>query len=227
MSALTENQVIDIIYSMYETDDEGWDTTSPEYLTARVFCNAAINDWAMRREWRDLFSTLTAAADGTKTTTAATWSYVCPTNFSSPNGWVRTVRGGISTFWEVKPSEIIAKLAATTGKYCYFTGSVKGGFYLNFNAKETLATGDTINYEYYITPTTFTTTTSTSEITNPYYLVYYSLARLLKNDGEEFSYEEKKAKEILDQMETNNDQGYWDISNPIDEPLNRGGGFGV
>lgn len=228
MSTLTENQIIDIIYSLYETDDTGWDPTSPEYITVRAFCNAGINDWAMRKEWRDLFSTLTSASDGTKTLTAGTYSYVCPTNFSSLTSWVRTIGStGAVNFWEVKPSEMIAKLANDKGKYCYITGSTKGGFYLNFNAKETLTTGHTINYEYYITPTTLTATTSTSEIPDPYYLVYYSLARLLKNDGEDFSYEESKAREIMDNMETNNDQGVWDVSNAIEEPMNLGAGFGV
>lgn len=226
MSTLSENQIIDIIYSLYETDDAGWETTSSEYLTSRAFCNAAIHDWEMRTTWRDLFSTLTAAADGTKTITAGTYSYLCPTNFVYPNGWVRTVRNNIPTFWLVRPSEMVPKLADSTDFYCYFTGSVKGGFYLNFNSKKTLNTGDTINYEYYATPTLLITTSSTTEIPDPYYLVYYSLARLLKNDGEDFSYEETKAREIMDNMLTNNIQGFWDINNPIEESLNQGVGFG-
>lgn len=226
MSALTENEVIDIIYSLYETDDTGWDTTSSEYVTCRAFCNAAINDWAMRETWRDLFTNLTVASDGTKTITSGTYSYACPTNFSNANGWVRTVRNGSATFFNVVNSEMVAKRAKSSDLFCYFTGSSKDGFYLNFNPNLTLTTGDTINYEYYKTPTLFTTTTSTSEIPDPYYLVYYSLARLLKNDGENFDYEESKAREIMDNMTTNNIQGLWDVNNPIEESLALGTGFG-
>jgi len=227
MATLTENQVLDILYSLYETDDTGWDTTTPEYVTARAFCNAAVRDWASRETWRDLYATLTAAADGTKTLTASTYAYVCPTNFSYIISWVRTLdSAGALTFWEVIPNEMIAKRSNTTGKFCYITGSVKGGFYLNFNAKETLTTGHTINYEYYITPTEYSGASTTSEIPDPYYCVYYALARLLKNDGEDFSYEEAKAREIMDQMLTRNMKGYWDISNAIEEPLNLGAGFG-
>lgn len=227
MATLTEQNIIDAIYQLYETDDAGWDSTSSEYITARGYINASVKDWASKDTWRDLFSTLTAAADGTKTLTAGDWTYTCPTNFAHITSWVRTVdaSGGV-TFWEVIPPEKVAKLADSDGKYCYITGSVKAGFTLNFNNKETLTTGDTINYEYYITPTVYSGTTSTSEIPDPYYCVYYALARFLRNDGEDFSYEEGKAREIMDSMLTRNQQGYWDISNAIDEPLNLGVGFG-
>lgn len=228
MSALTEQNIIDTIYSLYETDDAGWDTTSSEYVTARAYCNAAINDWASRETWRDLRTTLTAASDGDKTTTAGDYTYSCPTNFSYICSWVRTVdgSGGVS-FWEVIPNEMIAKYSNSEGKYCFITGSVKDGFTLNFNAKETLTTGHTINYEYYKTPTLYSGTTTTSEIPDPYYCVYYALARLLKNDGEDFSYEEAKARDIMDQMLTRNMKGYWDINNPIEETLALGTGFGT
>lgn len=225
--ALTENEIIDIIYNLYETDDDGWDTTSSEYITARAICNAAINDWAKRQTWRDLWTTLTSAADGTKTTTAGDWDYTTPTNLVYPASWVRTTNNGNNTFWQVIPPEQVSKYASDYSYFCYFTGSIKAGFTLNFNPRITMATGDTINYEYYKTPTLFTATTSTTEIPDPYYLVYYTLARLLKNDGEDFTYEEQKAREIMDNMTTTNVQGYFDIQNQIDEPLGQGVGFGV
>ena len=224
--ALSENDVIDIIYSLYETDDSGWDVTDAEYIVARSYCNAAITEWSKKETWRDLWSTLTAAADGDKTLTAGDYSYDCPTNFIEIGSWVRTVNSGVSTFWEVKPAEMVAKMAGSTGKYCYVTGSIKGGFDLNFNSQETLTTGDTINYEYYITPTLYAGATDTSEIPDPYYCVYYALARFLKNDGENFNYEEGMKREILGQMLTNNIKGVWDVSNAIEEPLSLGGGFG-
>lgn len=227
MATLQESNIIDIIYSLYETDDTGWDTTSAEYVTARAFINAAVNRWASKAEWRVLWTTLTAASTGDKTITAGDYAYDCPDDFSKICSWVRTTSNGINTFWEVKPAEMVAKLASNTGKYCYITGNVKDGFVLNFNPQVTLTTGDTINYEYYKTPTLYTTTSSVSEIPDPYYCVYYALARLLKNDGEDFNYEELKARELLDEMETQNLQSVWDISNAIEEPLNLGVGFGV
>jgi len=226
---MTENAIIDAIYSLYETDDANWDTGSSEYLSCRVYLNAGLQDWAMRQTWRDLWTTL---ADSTEvglvtTVTAGTWDYTCPADFSYPNSWVRTTNGTTNTFWQVIPSEMIAKHASDTGYFCYFTGSVADGYTLHFNPRVTLVTGDTINYEYYKIPTTYTATTTESEIPDPYYLVYYALARLLKNDGEDFGFEMQKAQEIMDRMEVNNIQGYWDIQNQIEEPLNLGVGFGV
>lgn len=225
--ALTETNLIEAIYMLYETDDTGWGATSAEYLTARGFLNAGLYDWKMRQDWRDLWSTLTAAADGTKTLTAGTYSYLTPTNFVRPNSWVRTTTGTTNTFWQVIPVDTIAKYSSDEGYYCYFTGSVSAGFYLNFNSRKTLTTGHTINYEYYKEPTPYTATTTKSEIPDPYYLVYYSLARLLKNDGEDFSYEETKSREIMDRMEVNNIQGYWDVNNPVSDSLSALEGFGV
>jgi len=225
---MTETQLIAAIYSLYETDNTGWDSGSSEYLTARTYLNAGLQDWFMRQTWRDLWTTLASSTQVglVKTVTAGTWAYTCPTNFSYPNSWVRTTSGTTNTFWQVIPTEMVAKYSSDDGYFCYFTGSVKDGFVLNFNSRVTLVTGDTINYEYYKTPTTYTTTASVSEIPDPYYLVYYALARLLKNDGEDFNLEMQKANEIMDRMEVNNIQGYWDVSNQIEEPLGLGVGFG-
>jgi len=227
MIALTETQIIDAIYGLYETDDTGWSASSAEYLTSRIYINAGLQDWAMRTTWRDLWSTLTSASDGDKTTTAGTWDYDCPTNFNAPNSWVRTTSGETNTFWRIIPTEMIGKYASADDNYCYFTGSKADGYVLNFNPRKTLVTGDTINYEYYKNPTLYTATTIQSEIPDPYYLVYYALARLLKNDGEDFSFELQMSREIMDRMETNNLQGYWDIDNRIEESLGQGVGFGV
>jgi hypothetical protein len=231
MSTLTEQQIINIVFSLYETDTTGWDSSSSEYLAARNYCNAAIKDWASRDTWRDLWTSLASNTQSSptlvKTTTTGTWAYTCPTDFSYPNSWVRTTSGTNNQLWTIIPTEMIAKHTQDYGNFVYFTGSVKDGFVLNFNPLKTLTTGETINYEYYKTPTLFTATSSTTEIPDPYYLVYYTLARFLKNDGEDFSYEESKAREIIDNMTTNNIQGYWDINNPVEESLNLGGGFGV
>jgi hypothetical protein len=227
MAALTETQLITALYALYESDDAGWASTDSEYLTARSLMNVAIADWEMRQTWRVLWTTLTGAADGDKTTTAGDWSYNCPTNFKKPSSWVRTTDGTTNTFWQVIPTEMVAKYASDYSYFCYFIGSEKDGFDLQFNPRITLTTGHTINYEYYKTPTLYSGTTTTSEIPDPYYCVYYALSRLLKNDGEDFNLEEGKAREILSRMEINNMEGLWDISNAIEEPLGQGVGFGV
>jgi hypothetical protein len=228
MSALTENEIMDIVYTLYETDNTGWDTDSAEYLSGRAFGNAAIRLWERYKNsvWSDLWSTLTAAADGTKTLTAGTYAYTCPTNFRRPASWVRTVdTNGAATMWEVIKPQRVAELVDSQENWCYFTGSVKDGFTLHFNSEITLTTGDTINYEYYKTATLFTAITSTTEVSDPYFIVYYILARFLKNDGEDYGEEKQQWMELLDNMWTENITGYFGISDSI--PIVNKYGFGA
>lgn len=215
MSALTENEIIDIVYSLYETDTTGWEATDEEYLAARKYANVAIARWESydNTTWRELWVTLTAAATGDKTLTAGDYSYDCPTNFRRPGSWVRT--GSTPTFWEVIPPEQAASIGSQAGKYCWFTGNVKDGFDLNFNPNETLTTGDTIYYEYYKTASTFTTTSSTTEMADPYFIVYYILYRFLKNDGEDYSDEANQSEDLLENMRTANMSGLHGIPTTI------------
>lgn len=227
--ALTENNIIDIIYSLYETDNEGWDTTSSEYLSVRNFCNAAIKKWETfdNTTWRELWGTLSGAADGDKTITAGTYNYDCPTNFLRPSSWVRTTDANdANTTWKVVSPEELARYTNSQDNFCYFTGNPKDSYQIHFNPNVTLTTGDTINYEYYKTATTFTTTTSVTEVPDPYFLVYYSLARLLKNDGEDYSQEDNQWHELLENMRVANMTGYFDISDPLKHSITIDYGFG-
>lgn len=223
---MTENSIIDIVYSLYETDDDGWDVGSDEYLAARKYCNTAIARWERydNTTWRDLWATLTAAADGTKTLTADTYDYTCPTNFLRPGSWVRT--GSTPQFWQVLPPEKVAEMDSSTAYYCYFTGNVKDGFTLNFNPELTLTTDDVIYYEYYKTATTFTAITSETEMADPYFIVFYVLARFLKNDGEDYSEEGNQADDLLENMRVVNMSSYQNIPNQIEQSITNNAGFG-
>lgn len=228
MAALTEQQILNIVYSLYETDDTNWDTDSSEYLSGRVFANAAIVKWQNYNNtvWRELWGTLAAAADGTKTITAGTYNYSTPTNFTRPSSWVRTTdSNGSNTYWEVVSPEKVGKLADSKEFYCYFTGSVKDGFKVNFNPNITLTTGDTINYEYYKTASQFTTTTSTTEVPDPYFIVYFILARFLKNDGEDYGEEMDMADSLLENMRVANLTGYFDVPDQMEQSTSSGFGY--
>ena len=222
--ALTENDIIDIVYNLYETDNEGWDTDSSEYLTARTYCNAAISRWEgyMNTTWRELWVKLSDAADGDTTLTAGDYDYDCPTNFKRPSSWVRT--GATPQYWQVISPEKVAKYDGVSGYVCWFTGSAKDGFTLNFNPKMTLTTGDEIDYEYYKTATSFTATTSTTEMADPYFIVYYVLYRFLKNDGEDFTDDANQSEDLLDNMRTANMTGLFDGDNAV-ETMNEGFGL--
>jgi len=221
MAQLSEENIIDAVYALYEGDTTGWDTTSEEYLTARAYCNAAINLWETydNTNWRELWGTLTAASDGDKTTVAADYSYDCPTNMKKPSSWVRI--GG--TFYNVISPEKLASYANSDELFVYFTGSEKTGFDLNINPRLTVTAGQTIEYEYYKGATKFTTTTDTTEVPDPYFIVYFVLARLLKNDGEDYGEERDLYESKLDDMQTANISGYIGIPDPMEDIE---GGFG-
>lgn len=229
IAPLTESNIMDLIYSAYENDDSTWSATSAEYLTARNLTKAAIMRWAYIEggAWAELFSTLTAAADGTKTTTAATYTYGCPTDMRvppQPEDYVRIVNsGGASSYYRVIPHSKVQQIDDINDRLCWFTGNPKLGYTLNINSGVTLTTGDTITYEYYKNPTYFTTTTSTTEMSNPYFIVHYVLYRLYKSDSllAEAREELQMAEDLLDEMKAMN------TSIITDDRSGDVGGFGV
>lgn len=228
LAALTESDIIDQIYSDYEGDNTTWSATSAEYLTARRYCKAAIIRWEFLEGviWPELYTTLAAAADGTKTTTAGTWSYGCPTDMRlppQPGNYVRIVDSGSnSSYYKVIPLSKVEQLDNTNDKFCYFTGNQKLGFTLNINDNLTLTTGNTIKYEYYRRATYFTATTSTTEMSNPMFIVHYALHRFYKNDGllDESQEELQIAESLLQEMKS-------DASSIITDQVAGDDGFGV
>lgn len=228
MAALNEVSLFNIIYALYEGDTTNWSTTSDEYLSARVYANAAINRWEQydQTNWRELWGTLTAASTGTKTVTTGVSSYTCPTDMVKPASYIRTVDStGSSTYWDVAPLDKVPSMVNQTNNYCYFTGNVKDGFTLHFNPNVVLTTGDTINYEYYKSASTFTTTTSTTEMSDPYFIVYFVLSRFFENDGEDgrASKAFQEAEGRLENMRTSNMIHLEGVEDSIEETLGQSG----
>lgn len=184
ISPLTESEIIDQIYSTYEVDDTTWSSSDAEYLTARRLCKASIMRWEYLEgvRWNELFTTLTAAADGTKTTTAGTYTYGCPTDMRvppQPEDYVR-ING---EYYQVIPLSKVQQMKLSTDRFVYFTGSPKLGYTMNVNPNLTLTTSHVIEYEYYKTATYFTTPSSTTEMANPFFIVHDVLSKLYRGDG--------------------------------------------
>lgn len=210
LTPLTETNIIDQIYSDYENDSTTWDSSDSEYLTARRYCKAAIIRWEYLEgtHWPELFTKSSAASDGTLTTTAGTYTYTCPTDMRippKPEDYVRLTNstGTIATYLVV-PLAKVSQLDSSSDNFCYFTGNPKLGFTLNLNPNVAVTTGSTIKYEYYRNATYFTTTTSTTEMSNPMFIVHYALHRLYKNDGliSESREELQIAENILQEMKS-------------------------
>ena len=230
MAQLTENNILDAVYEMREGDNTHWATTDAEYLTGRGYCNLAINRWETYDNtlWRELWTTSVGATGAVLTITAGTYTYAMPTNMRYIASYVRTVRSGNSEFYTVIPSEKVAEMPQSGDKFVYITGSIKDGFTLHFNPNLTLTTGDTIAYEYYKQASTFTDTTSSSELDDPYFLVYYVLSLFYDNDGEDGKASKvfQIAEERLEQMRVRNMSGFQNIYDPLVESLAVRSGFG-
>lgn len=230
---LSEQSILNIVYALYEGDTSNWSTTSDEYLSARVYANAAINRWEYyeNTNWQELWTTLDDSSSlNTKTLTAGTSTYACPRNMIKPASYVRTEdSAGTSTFWEVLPIARVPSFASnTTYHYCYFTGSIMSGFTLHFNPNITLTTGNTIKYEYYKKATLLTTTTSTTEMADPYFIVYFVLSRLYENDGEDGKSDKafQEAEARLENMRVNNMLHLEGVRDNIEWTLDNLDGFG-
>ena len=226
MSALQESEIIGLIYAEYEGDQDTWSATSDEYLTARRYCKAAIMRWEYEPGvlWPELFKRLSSAADGDKTTNDSDYTYTCPTDMRLPPKGDDQASDYVwldNTPYVVFPLSKIQQLKTSNDNWCFFTGNPKDGFTLNFNPNLTIAAGQTISYDYYKQATYFTAPTSTTEISNPLYIVHYVLSRFYKNDGlsGESTQEMQIAEQMIDQMKENSFV-------VIDDELSDNAGFG-
>lgn len=172
--------------------------------------------------WKELFVKLADASDGTKTTTAGTYTYTVPTNFKfNASGYVWTGSGTNKTAFKVIRQEDLQLYENDSGKWCYFLMDTTPT--LEFNPNCTLTTGDTISYNYYKTASQVTTGTSTFDMADPMFCVYYALSELKKEEGDTSSL--TIATQKLESMKTRNIMpAYWQ-----EQTMNTRtkGGFGI
>lgn len=231
MLKLNETEIIQQAYTLVEADTTDWSTSSDEYLAARRFANAAVNKWEsavielegsqIPVRWRELWTTLTEASDGTKTTSSSVYSYSCPSNFARPSSYVRLVdSSGNVMVYDVKQAEATALLDRSFENWCYFRGNSKDGFTLHFNPNLTIPSGSTIRYEYYKNATTFTATDSKSEIPDDYMIVHFIVAMFYKDeDPATYKTHMDIANTKLNQMIADNQSGLYAVDDKIPETL--------
>lgn len=144
---------------------------------------AAINIWDNQNvQWNELWTTLTASATGDKTISASDLIYDMPTDFRFLGSYVRTTTSaGKHTFYQVIKPQDAENYKNTSEKAVFVTGNKSTGFDLTFLTQPT--TGDTINYPYYKEPTNPTAAANVIEMSDPYFAVYFALAKLHEQDG--------------------------------------------
>lgn len=175
----------DILHSLYQGDTSTPESTSTDWAVRLNLLKAAINAWDNEKGilWNELWTQLSAAADGGKTVIAATVDYDCPSDFRFLGAYVRTTdSSGDHTYWTVVKPEKSELFKNEDAELCFITGNKKTGFDLHFGKQPTA--GHTINYPYYKEPFEPSAANNVIEMSDPHFAIYFALAKLHELDGE-------------------------------------------
>lgn len=203
--ASTLTEAISYLNTLLELDQTPPTSGEEDYIVWKNLLNLGIDLWQNEDgiTWRELFGKLSAAADGDKTTTTAT-SYAVPTNFRSPaSAYVWLGTGTTKTPYKViRQEEVQLYETDGTGHWCYFL--LDGSPTLEFNPNLTIAAGQTISYMYYKWASAVSSGSDTFEMSDPMYAVYYALAILTKEEGNQLAL--SIAEQKMEAMKTRNQQ---------------------
>lgn len=214
------DDAIEYINFLFEGDSTPPTSGEEDYNVWMGLLNIAINIWENEEGvlWRTLFTTLAESPDGTKTTTTAE-SYTLPALFQfSASAYVWLGSGNQKTAYKVIPIEKAQLLENNNDRWCYFTETT-----LEFNPNLTIGAGQTINYNYYKYATKLTTGTSTFDMTDPFFAIYYAISELKKDEGDTSAL--TVATQKLEAMKTKNILPAWYEDNTLDGVSDDG--FGI
>lgn len=227
---LTEFQTY--LHSLYQGDGDTPTSSSDEWLHRRNLGHAAVAMWEQEPGmlWDELWSNLSDSATGDKTATTSTLVYDMPDDYSFLGAYVRTTNAaGQHTYYEVIKPEKAELYKNASIVACYVTGNESSGFKLNFCVQP--AVGDTINYPYYKKATAPTATTDVFQMRDPWFAVYFALAKLheFDGDGDRANVSYAMATERLRSMKIKNSMlpHYQENSVPDRDFSSGRGGFGI
>lgn len=222
----TADDAIDYINTLYESDSASPTSGDEDYTVWFNLLNVAINIWENEEGmlWRELFVKLADAADGDKTTVADTTSYDCPTDFKFPaSGYVWIGSGTAKIPFKVLRQEDTQLAENDTSHWCYFLQDTTPTLEFNPNLASTLPAGYTISYNYYKNASALSTGSSTFEMQDPMFAVYYALSELKKDEGDVSAL--NIATQKLEGMRTKNMAPAWLQDTTTSSPSDSG--FGV
>ena len=213
----TLTDAISYINTLLELDSDPPASGDEDYTVWKNLINVAIDLWEHEEGilWKDLFVQLTNATGGEKTTVAGQHAYDVPTDFKFLNSgyvWVD------DTPFPVIRIEDLQLYDQNTTNWCYFTKT-----HLNFNQNLTITAGGTIKYNYYKNATAVSTGTDTFEMSDPMFVVYYTVAQLTKEEGNAESL--SMASQKLEAMKVRNEAPAYYQDNSMLNPT--GEGFGI
>lgn len=187
---MTLTSLIQVIWRKYDKSVDYPTAGSDDYNLILGYINDAIQSWGDQAhedniKWRELFTNLSSASSGTKTTTNATASYVCPDDFVEMSSFLKiTDATGNSLYYSyIDPDDVMANLKNDSSARIYWLtrNSTTGKWWVNISPTPT-TTGDTIEYSYYKTPTELSTGTNIIEMGKPYFAVYHALTALFEEE---------------------------------------------
>ena len=219
----TVSDALSYINTLYELDSTAPVSGEEDFTVWLGLLNTAVNIWENEEGilWKDLFTKLSDAATGDSTTVAGDTSYDLPDDFRFPASayvWIGTGTNKIP--YAVIDIKNLQLYENNSDKWCYFTGTT---LEFNPNIASNIATGDTINYNYYKYATALTTGTDTFEMSDPMFAVYFALAELKKEEGD--TQAAAIATQKLEGMKTKNSMPLWLQTESPD--VNFVTGFGV
>lgn len=220
----TLTNFIDYVNTLYNSSSTAPTSGEEDYLVWTNLANIAINTWEKDRGmlWAELFVKLVDSATGDKTTTTGDYSYAVPTDFRfCASGYVWIGSGTSKVPLKVIKQDEIQLYENSTANWCYFL--MDGTPTLEINPNLTLTTGSTISYNYYKKASKLTTGSSTFEMSDPMYAVYFVLAELKKEEGNVS--ELTMASEKLKGMEDYNEMPAWFMADQLTDKQTTG--FGV
>lgn len=219
----TLTDLVKRINTLYNSSSTPPNPGEEDYLIWTDLICIAISLWETEEGmvWREMFTSLSNAADGTKTTTTAN-SYAVPTNFNFPNSaFVWLGSGNQQIPYKVIKQEDIQLYENDSGNWCYFLMDTTPT--LEFNPNLTMTAGQTINYNYYKYASPVATGTDIIEMSDPGYCIYYALSELKKEEGDVSAL--SIANQKMESMKTKNFMTAQFQENTTKDPMNPG--FGV
>lgn len=204
----TLDNFISYVNTLYDSDSTAPTSGEEDYTVWTSLANIAINVWENEEGilWNELFVKLADAATGDKTTAVGDYSYVVPTDFRFPaSGYVWLGSNANKTAYQIIKQRDLQAYENNGGNWCYFL--MDGTPTLEFNPNLTFTSAQTINYAYYKKASTLTTGSSTFEMSDPMFAVYFVLSELKKEEGN--SGELQIASQKLEGMKTLNEMPSW------------------
>lgn len=224
------DSIFEAYYNLYRAEADTPANTDDEYVTGMRFANEAVNRWANfdATYWKELYSTLVAADDGSKLIVLGQQTYECPSDMREAGGFVKILDANgssVRNYPIVEPQEVQFK--SNDAGFAYFTGNPSTGFTLNLNtAPDTSIDGLEINYIYYKKPTLFITGTDTTEVPDSYFIVHRMLAnRFRVSRNPYYTAALRDSEDALRIMQMDNNSGTW--SNPWKVPDRSGSSWGA